>query len=70
MRQKDHKSEKEQLLEDFLDFQKDKVTHQVSVDADNFNFVFHRDLPKGAVFVRETLTESLKFTVTLFTSWL
>ena len=67
VRQKDHKVEKEQILEDFLDYQKESITHQISIDSDNFNFIFHRDLPKGELFVKETLSENLKFAVTLFT---
>ena len=27
VRQRDHKTEKEQILEDFLDYQQDKITH-------------------------------------------
>ena len=67
VRQKDHKVEKEQLLEDFLDYQQDKIIHQISIDSENFTFVLHRDLPKGDFFVKETLNENLKFAVTLFT---
>ena len=67
VRQRDHKVEKEQVLEDFLDYQQDKITHQVSIDSENFNFVFHRDLPKGDIFIKETLNENMKFAVTLFT---
>ena len=56
VRQRDHKAEQQQILEDFLDYQQDKIVHQVSVDAEHFNFVFHRDLPKDAyAHVRETL---------------
>ena len=70
VKQKDHKSEKEQLLEDFLDYQQDKITHQVSIESDSFNFVLHRDLPKGDIFIKETLNDNLKFAVTLFTQCL
>ena len=67
VRQRDHKTEKEQILEDFLDYQQDKITHQVSIDSEAFTFIFHRDLPKSELFIKETLNENLKFAVTLFT---
>jgi len=66
VRQRDHKSAKEELLEDFLDYQADKVIHQISIDSDNFNFVLHRQLPKGTVLVGESLGANLRFAVLLF----
>ena len=53
-----------------MDYQQDKITHQVSIESDSFNFVLHRDLPKGDIFIKETLNDNLKFAVTLFTQCL
>ena len=67
VRQRDHKEEKQQLLEDFLDYQQEKIVHQISIDGDHFNFVFHRDLPKDAyAHVRETLNNNMRFALSLF----
>ena len=66
VRQRDHKADKASVLEDFLDYQSDKLTHQVSVDSDHFTVVLHRDLPKDSGFVRESLSENLRFGVQLF----
>ena len=71
IRQRDHQSERSQLLEDFLDYQKDFITHQISVDQDSFNFIFHREVPKTAYTqAKESLNENMRFAITLFTNCL
>jgi len=46
IRARDHRLEKKDLLEDFLDHLADKTVHQISVQTAHFKFIFHRHLPK------------------------
>ena len=68
VRQKDHRSEQKDLLEDFLEYKAEKCIHQISINhQEGFTIVLHRDLPKDAfVAVRQGLNFELKFVLNLF----
>jgi hypothetical protein len=68
VKQRDHRSEQKQLIEDFLEYKAEKCVHQVSIcDQEAFTIVIHRDLPKDTfVAVRQSLSADLKFAFGLF----
>lgn len=68
VKQRDHRSEQRELIEDFLEYKAEKCVHQVSIDEqEGFTIVVHRDLPKDTfIAVRQGLTTDIKFALRLF----